>query len=72
MKKSLIPTLAVLSAMFLFTGCLGDLKLGGGTKTVVQKPTIGQQLTDLKKAKDAGAITDSEYQAQKTKLLESN
>jgi hypothetical protein len=34
-------------------------------------PTIGQQLIDLQKAKDAGAITDAEYQTQKAKLLES-
>jgi len=34
-------------------------------------PTIGQQLIDLQKAKDAGAITEAEFQAQKTKLLES-
>lgn len=31
--------------------------------------SLGQQLIDLKKAKDAGAITDVEYQAQKAKLL---
>jgi hypothetical protein len=36
----------------------------------VQTPTVGQQLIDLQKAKDAGAITDAEYQAQKAKLLE--
>jgi hypothetical protein len=34
-----------------------------------QSPTIGQQLIDLQKAKDSGAITDTEYQAQKAKLL---
>ena len=34
-----------------------------------QNPTVGQQLIDLQKAKDAGAITDTEYQAQKAKLL---
>jgi hypothetical protein len=33
--------------------------------------SVGQQLMDLKKAKDAGAITDEEYQAQKAKLLRS-
>jgi len=33
-------------------------------------PTLGQQLVDLQKAKDAGVITDAEYQAQKAKLLE--
>src|SRR5580658_7137405 len=40
--------------------------------TVVQQtatPTIGQQLIDVKKAKDAGAITDAEYETEKAKLL---
>ena len=71
MKKLFIPILAIVSATLLFTGCVGGLSLGGGSKTVDQKPTIGQQLVDLKKAKDTGAITDSEYQAQKAKVLES-
>ncbi|HEU5396063.1 MAG TPA: SHOCT domain-containing protein [Verrucomicrobiae bacterium] len=33
------------------------------------EPTLGQQLIDLQKAKDAGAITDAEYQAAKARLL---
>jgi hypothetical protein len=37
----------------------------------VQPPTIGQQVIDLQKAKDAGAINDSEYQAEKSRLLKS-
>ena len=57
-----------LSALTLFTGCLG-LSVGGGTTTRPQTATVGQQLIDLQKAKDAGAITDAEYQAQKSKLL---
>lgn len=32
-------------------------------------PTIGQQLIDLKKAKDAGVMTDAEYEMEKAKLL---
>jgi len=32
-------------------------------------PTIGQQLLDLKKARDAGVINEQEYQAEKAKLL---
>jgi len=56
------------SAMTLLTGCLG-LQLGPDSITKSQNPTVGQQLIDLQKAKDAGAITDSEYQAQKAKLL---
>lgn len=43
--------------------------MGGGSKNVTMTPTLGQQLIDLQKAKEAGAITDSEYQAEKTKLL---
>jgi hypothetical protein len=41
----------------------------GADEQAVQNPTVGQQLIDLQKAKDAGAITDSEYQTQKAKLL---
>lgn len=56
------------SALTLLSGCL-DLQLGGGTTTRPQSPTVGQQLIDLQKAKDAGALNDSEYQAQKARLL---
>lgn len=68
MKKIIAPFLIALATMSLLTGCIG-VNLGGGTKTVVQSATVGQQLLDLKKAKDAGAITDAEYQAQKAKIL---
>jgi len=68
MKKLLICTLIGLSAMTLLSGCLG-LQLGGGTTTKTQAPTAGQQLVDLKKAKDAGAISDAEYETQKAKVL---
>ena len=40
-----------------------------GSEPQGQNPTVGQQLIDLQKAKDAGAITDAEYQTQKAKLL---
>lgn len=32
--------------------------------------TLGQQLVDLKKAKDAGVISEGEYEAKRKKLLE--
>ena len=69
MKKLFLPVLVGLSAMLLLTGCL-DLQVGGGTKSELQKPTVGQQLVDLQKAKAEGAITDAEYQTQKAKILE--
>jgi hypothetical protein len=67
MKKLFLSTLAIVLSSFLLIGCVAAL--GTGSKTVEQKPTVGQQLIDLKKAKDDGAITDSEYQAQKARLL---
>ena len=68
MKKLFIPTTVSLLAVLLFSGCLA-LQVGGGDKKETSKPTIGQQLTDLKTARDAGAITDAEYETQKAKLL---
>ena len=68
MKNLLIPSAIVLLAMLLFAGCVASV--GSGSKTVVNKPTLGQQLSDLQKAKDTGAITEAEYQTQKARLLE--
>ena len=68
MKKLFIPTAVALSTMLLFSGCLA-LHVGGGDKKQVENATTGQQLIDLKTAKDTGAITDAEYQTQKAKLL---
>ena len=66
--KTLLFRLGVLiCAVSLFSGCAWHV--GGGAKNETVQPTVGQQLIDLQKAKDAGAITDAEYQAQKTKLL---
>ena len=68
MKKIIIPTLAGICATTFLTGCLA-LDIGGGSSTKAQTPTIGQQLVDLQKAKESGAITDAEYQTQKARLL---
>jgi hypothetical protein len=71
MKTLFIPTGAVL--IFL-TGCIG-LHLGGGKKTTTENRsetynvTLGQQLLDLQKAYEAGAISKSEYDSQKRRLL---
>jgi hypothetical protein len=67
MKTPLIQTSVALLCMSLLTGCA--LSIGSGSKTDTRGPTVGQQLVDLKKARDAGAITDSEYEAQKAKIL---
>jgi hypothetical protein len=68
MKRLFIPTTVSLLAVLLLSGCLA-LQVGGGDKKETPKPTLGQQLADLKTARDAGAITDAEYETQKAKLL---
>ena len=67
MKKIILSTIVGLSAMLLLNGCL---LLGTGDRHETHPPTTGQQLVDLKKARDAGAISDGEFEAQKQKLLE--
>ena len=68
MKKLFVPALIGLATVTLLTGCL-NLQLGGGSTNKPQTATIGQQLIDLQRAKDIGAITDAEYQQQKARLL---
>lgn len=55
-------------AALLLCGCAWQI--GGDKKgeTVVQS-TRGQELIDLKKARDQNAISEEEYQAQRQKVL---
>ena len=85
MKRLFLSLLVGLSAMILLSGCLvldfeGGKKSATTNSTtnsnehpaisrVMTAPTLGQQLIDLQKAKETGAITDAEYQAQKAKIL---
>jgi hypothetical protein len=67
MKKLLVPIMIGLTTLTLLTGC--SWSVGGGAKSSTVMPTLGQQLMDLQKAKNSGAITETEYEAQKAKLL---
>lgn len=69
MKRISLLTLTAIAGIMFLTGCL-NLQLGGGTTNRPQAPTTGQQLIDLQQARDKGAITDTEYQTQKARLLE--
>ena len=68
MKRLFIPAAVALSAMLLLTGCLA-LQVGGGDKKEERKASVGQQLIDLKTARDTGAMTEAEYEVQKAKVL---
>ena len=67
--KNLIVNLVVAALVATVTaGCAWSI---GGTKESEHKveATKGQQLVDLKRAKDAGAISDAEYEVQKERIL---
>ena len=54
---------------------LRAISLSGCSSTEVMAPTVsvsvGQQLIDLKKARDAGALTESDYRRERQELIES-
>ncbi|MDB6031797.1 MAG: hypothetical protein JWM16_2135 [Verrucomicrobiales bacterium] len=66
MKKLLGSISLSIVAMLLLNGCVVAMGNKGGEN---KNGTLGQQLIDLKKAKENGAMTDAEYEAQKAKLL---
>lgn len=58
-------TTALILSTSLLCGCawsIGEHKEHG-------QPTRGQELIDLKKARDNGAISEEEYQAQKKRVM---
>jgi hypothetical protein len=63
--------------LVLFSVCclllLGAAACGGGgaeVRSEVSTTTTGQQLMDLKKALDSGAMTQQEYEKERKKILE--
>ena len=62
--------LGTLTATFaLISGLLSGCAWSIGEHKEHSLPTRGQELIDLKKARDNGAITEEEYQAQKQRVL---
>lgn len=66
MKNKLVPAALALAALFCLSGCVAAI---GNRDAHSGNGTLGQQLIDLKKARDADAITEAEYETQKAKLL---
>jgi hypothetical protein len=66
--RKIIGILLVAILLASMTSCIA---VGSGGEKINNQPTIGQQLIDLQKAKDEGAITQKEYEELKDKLKKS-
>jgi len=60
--------ISVLLVLALLTTTVSCIAVGSGGKKVENQPTLGEQLIDLKKARDEGAITAQEYADLRIKL----
>ena len=67
MKKT-ISFLLVIALLITMVSCIA---VGSGGKKVENKPTLGQQLIDLKNARDEGAVSNQEYADLRDKLKKS-
>ncbi len=72
MKRKVLTLLALIISFGALgvaaTGCAWSIGDGKGHVTNNQ-PTRGQELIDLKKARDQGVITPEEYENQKKQIL---
>jgi len=59
---------ATIAALLLATALAGCG--GADVKTTTTTVSIGQQLIDLKNARDSGAITEREYQRARKELVD--
>ncbi len=63
-----LKTFALASLVTLSLALAG---CGGGDSTIkAETTTTGQQLLDLKKAYEAGALSEKEYKEQREKILD--
>ena len=73
MKQKLFRKMLLLSGCAMFaaglTGCIASIGGGKDRVTTVQS-TKGQELLDLQKARDKGAITPEEYENQRKLILQ--
>ena len=66
-SKRLIATATIAATVCIpLSGCF---VIGGGTTNRNVRNTVGQELLDLKAARDKGAIDDEEYDLAKRRIL---
>jgi len=64
----IIGIMVILALMTSFTSCIA---VGSRGEKVHNLPTVGQQLIDLQKARDEGAVNAKEYEELKDKIKKS-
>lgn len=62
-----LPVILVFAATWIPTQFLGGCVMGNDTRVI--SPTVGEQLIDLKKALDEGAMTEEEYAQARADIL---
>ncbi len=67
MNRPRTPALIALAVVLSLGGCVAAIGNREGQRGT---GTPGQQLIDLKKARDAGAITEAEYQTMRSRLID--
>lgn len=65
----LVRIIPVATLLLGLSGCVAAI---GNREPAKSSATLGQQLIDLQKARDSGALTEAEYQTQRAKFLGSN
>jgi hypothetical protein len=58
--------LVIVTLLLGLSGCVASI---GNRPPPPSNATLGQQLIDLKKAKDEGVITEAEYTAQRARFM---
>jgi hypothetical protein len=65
-QRLLLPCLALCGLILTTAGCWGG---GSTTYSETKTVTTGQELMDLKRARDSGAISESEYQRVRENII---
>ena len=66
-SRAVAQALGLTALTLALSGCVVAV---GNEGVRPYRPTLGQELTDLKKARDNGSISEDDYQAQRQKLLD--
>ena len=69
-RKKIIAVMVAIVLVTSVSGCGRRARATSTTQTEIRSTTTGQELMDLQKAYESGAITEKEYQRQREKILE--